>query len=80
VNKGAALAYKPLGLAASVAGGLIAGMVVQQVWKRVTGEEDAPEATNANRGWGAIILAAAIQGAIWPRPWSGCCLTPWPRR
>ena len=38
MSKGAALAYKPLGLAAGVTGGLIAGLIFKQVWKRVSGE------------------------------------------
>jgi hypothetical protein len=56
--------YKPLSLAFGVAGGLLAGMVFKQVWKVVAGEDDAPEATSQDYGWGEVLTAAALQGAI----------------
>jgi Protein of unknown function (DUF4235) len=61
VNK---LVFKPLSLAAGVAGGVIAGALFKQVWKRIAGEDDTPNATDEERGWGEILAAAAIQGAI----------------
>ena len=64
MSKAAAIAYQPVGLGVSVAGGILAGLLFKQVWKRVAGEADAPEATDADRGWGEVILAAALQGAI----------------
>ncbi len=56
--------YKPLSLAFGVAGGLIAGAVFKQVWKMVAGEDEAPEATSQDYGWGEVLTAAALQGAI----------------
>jgi hypothetical protein len=56
--------YKPLSLAFGVAGGVLAGMVFKQVWKVVAGEDDAPEATSQDYGWGEVLTAAALQGAI----------------
>jgi hypothetical protein len=64
VSRPAAVLYKPLGLAASVAGGLLAGAVFKQVWKLAAGEEEAPEATDSERGWREVVVAAAVQGAI----------------
>lgn len=64
MSKGAAVAYKPLGLAISVTGGIIAGLLFKQAWKRIAGEDEAPEATDAGRGWGEVLLAAALHGAI----------------
>ncbi|MEV6909200.1 DUF4235 domain-containing protein [Amycolatopsis sp. NPDC051071] len=58
------LLYKPLGLLISVLGGLAAGAVFSQVWKLLTGEDDAPEATDQDRGWREILTAAAVQGAV----------------
>jgi len=58
------LLYKPISIGFSVAGGIVAGMVFKQIWKRVAGEEDAPEATSQDYGWGEVLLAAAVQGAI----------------
>lgn len=64
MNKAGALLYRPLGHASSVAGGLLAGAIFKQVWKRVAGEEDAPRATDESRGWHEVLVAAAVQGAI----------------
>jgi hypothetical protein len=64
VSKAAAVLYKPLGLAASVTGGVLAGVVFKQVWKLIAGEEEAPEATDSERGWREVLVAAAVQGAV----------------
>jgi hypothetical protein len=56
--------YKPLSLAFGVAGGVLAGIVFKQVWKVVAGEDDAPDATSEDYGWGEVLTAAALQGAI----------------
>jgi len=56
--------YKPLSLAVSVAGGVIAGVVFKQVWKLATGDDDAPNATDHDKGWAEVLTAAAVQGAI----------------
>jgi hypothetical protein len=56
--------YKPLGLVISVLGALLASTIFKQIWKRVAGEEDAPEATESEYGWKEILPAAAAQGAV----------------
>ena len=58
------LLYKPAGMLVSVLGGVIAGAIFKRVWKVAAGEDDAPKATDAQRGWREILLAAALQGAI----------------
>jgi hypothetical protein len=58
------LLYKPLSIAFSVAGGVIAGMIFKQVWKAVAGEDDAPSATSREYSWSEVLAAAALQGAI----------------
>ncbi len=58
------LLYKPLGLAFGVIGGLIGGAIFKQIWKRVAGEEDAPDALQSEYGWKQILTAAAVQGAV----------------
>ena len=58
------IAYKPVGILLGVAAGAIAGFAFKEVWKAVSGDEDAPNATDEDRGWGEILAAAALQGAI----------------
>jgi hypothetical protein len=45
-------------------GGAIAGVIFKQVWKLASGKDDAPQATSDEYGWGEILVASAIQGAI----------------
>ncbi|MFI5937193.1 DUF4235 domain-containing protein [Actinoplanes sp. NPDC051494] len=58
------IAYKPVGLLLGVAAGAIAGAVFKEVWKLTAGDDDAPDYSDEERGWGEILAAAAIQGAI----------------
>jgi hypothetical protein len=58
------LLYKPAGILVSVLGGIVAGAIFKRAWKVTAREEDAPKATDAQRGWREILLAAALQGAI----------------
>jgi hypothetical protein len=60
----ARILYKPLGLFFSVLGALVAGAIFKRVWKAVAREEDAPNATDADKGWGEILAAATVQGAV----------------
>lgn len=56
--------YKPVSMLVSVLGGVLAGAIFKQVWKVAFREDDAPRATDADRSWREILLAAALQGAI----------------
>ncbi|MBC2902386.1 DUF4235 domain-containing protein [Streptomyces cupreus] len=58
------LAYKPLGFVIGWAGGTLAGLAFQATWKAIRHEDDAPDPLDRERGWGEILLAAALQGAI----------------
>ncbi|WP_406335273.1 DUF4235 domain-containing protein [Streptomyces sp. NBC_00203] len=58
------LTHKPLGFALSWASGALAGLAFQRAWKAIRHEEDAPDALDRDRGWGEVLLAAALQGAI----------------
>jgi predicted metal-dependent enzyme (double-stranded beta helix superfamily) len=58
------LASKPLVPVLGFAGGLLATAAFRQVWKLVAGEVEAPDATDEHRGWGEVLAAAALQGAI----------------
>jgi hypothetical protein len=61
VNK---LLYRPLGMLFGVLGGLAASALFGQVWKLITGTEEAPTPTQKDRSWGEVLLAASVQGAI----------------
>jgi hypothetical protein len=56
--------YKALSLGTSVLGGIVAGAIFKRLWKVTAGEDEAPDATDARRGWPEILVAAALQGAV----------------
>jgi Protein of unknown function (DUF4235) len=58
------VAFKPINLVLGLGAGALAGLVFKQVWKLASGDDDAPDAGDEERGWGEIIVAAALQGAI----------------
>jgi hypothetical protein len=58
------VAYRPVGILLGVAAGALAGLIFKEVWKLTAGDDDAPNATDEDRGWGEILAAAALQGAI----------------
>jgi hypothetical protein len=60
----AKLAYKPVGLVLGIAAGTVSSAVFRQVWKRVSGTEHPPRATDQDTDWVEVLLAAALQGAI----------------
>jgi hypothetical protein len=64
VVSAAKLAYRPVGILASVAAGAIASAAFKQIWKRVADEDDAPNAMQSEYSLGQILLAATLQGAI----------------
>jgi len=58
------LLYMPVNLVASMLGGLLAGLIFKGVWKIIGRGDDAPKPTDEQQGWGEILLAATLQGAI----------------
>ncbi len=65
-SRSAKILYMPVGLVSSVLGGLVAGQVFKQVWKRATPTHtsDAPKALESEYSWGQVLAAAAAQGAV----------------
>ena len=63
-NTAVKVAYKPVGLLLGAGAGVVSGLIFKQAWKLVGHDDDAPNATDQDRGWGEIITAAALQGAI----------------
>ena len=62
----AKILYRPIGLASSIVAGVVAGQVFKQVWKRASAGEnaDAPKALESEYPMKEVLLAAAVQGAI----------------
>ena len=62
----AKILYRPVGSTSSIIGGVVAGQVFKQVWKRATAgpDGDAPKALESEYRMRDVVLAAAIQGAI----------------
>lgn len=58
------VAYKPLGFALGWVSGALASLAFRKTWKVIRHEDDAPDALDRDRGWGEVLLAAAVQGAI----------------
>jgi hypothetical protein len=58
------LLYKPVSILVSVLGGMLAAAVFKKVWKVASGEEQAPSPTDIRRGFGEVLVAAALEGAI----------------
>jgi hypothetical protein len=56
--------YKPVTLGASLVAGALAGAIVKRVWKLMAGEDEVPEATDAQRTWPEVLVAAGLQGAV----------------
>lgn len=65
-SKPARILYRPFGLTSSIVGGLVAGRVFKQVWKRATPGDraDAPKALESEYSFRQVVLAAAAQGAV----------------
>ncbi|MCB7136119.1 DUF4235 domain-containing protein [Cellulosimicrobium marinum] len=66
-GKAAKILYRPVGIASSIVGGLVAGQVFKQVYKRVGpgDRKDAPTPLQSEYPLKEILLAAMIQGAIY---------------
>jgi Protein of unknown function (DUF4235) len=62
----AKILYRPVGLVSSVLGGLLAGLIFRQVWQHAApgDKPDPPKALETEYPMKQILIAAAIQGAI----------------
>jgi hypothetical protein len=58
------MSYKVTSVLATMAGGMLASAIFKRLWKLAADEDQAPEATDAAKGWPEILAAAALQGAI----------------
>ena len=58
---------KVLFIPVSIIGGLIAGAISRKIFDQIWGlfdEEEPPESKHRDMSWGKLLIAAAIQGAI----------------
>ena len=55
---------KTLWLGMGMLSAALAAALFKRVWTMASGEEDAPDADDLERGWAEILVAAALQGAI----------------
>jgi hypothetical protein len=58
------LLYRPVGMAVSVLGGLLATALFRRIWRLVAHDQSAPAAKDVDRGWGEVAAAALIEGAV----------------
>jgi hypothetical protein len=57
--------YKPLSVATSVAGALIAGKIFTEIWQRINpDDEEPPEPQDLSRSTREAFVAAGMQGLI----------------
>ncbi len=65
-NTSAKLLYRPIGLVNGLISGALAGVLFKQIWKRIPSEhrDDAPKALESDFNLGEVLLAAAVQGAL----------------
>ena len=62
--KAAKVAYKPAGLLRGALSGILARALFTKLWKALGHEDEAPEPTDEGRHWREVVVAAAMQGAI----------------
>ena len=62
----AKILYRPVGLISSVLGGLLAGVIFKHVWQHAApgDKPDPPKALETEYPVKEILIAAAVQGAI----------------
>jgi Protein of unknown function (DUF4235) len=56
--------YKSSSLLVGMLGGVVARAVFKRIWKLAAGEDEVPSPTDERYGWGEVVLAAALQGAV----------------
>jgi len=65
MSTGSKALYMPLSIVTSVAGGLTAGAVFNQIWKRLGNtDQPPPDPKDLNRSARAALVAAGLQGLV----------------
>ncbi|HEX4813625.1 MAG TPA: DUF4235 domain-containing protein [Nonomuraea sp.] len=55
---------KSVSLGMSMLSATLAAALFKRVWKAASGQDDAPDAGDLERGWAEVLIAAMVQGAI----------------
>ncbi|MCK2212501.1 DUF4235 domain-containing protein [Actinomadura sp. ATCC 31491] len=55
---------KAVSLGMGMLSATLAASLFKRVWKLASGQDDAPDADDLERGWTEILVAATVQGAI----------------
>ena len=58
------LLYKPFGMAVTALAGLAAARLYRRLWRALTHHEETPEAMNEDSTWGRVLVASALEGAV----------------
>jgi len=65
-SKTAKIAYAPVGIVVGMVSGRLAGKLFTSLWGKVrAGEDAAPGPRSQRAGWAEVLLAAAVQGAVY---------------
>lgn len=64
MSAAATVLYKPLSLATSVAGGMLAGAAFTRLWHRFGDTETVPDPKDLSHSNREVIFAAALQGLV----------------
>lgn len=57
-------AYRMFSAVVGIGGGMVARALFHRLWHGVTGEDRKPEPTDRAAGWAQIVMAAALEGAL----------------
>lgn len=65
MSRGSKTLYTSLSIATSVAGGMLAGEVFNQIWQRLSDtDQPPPDPKDLNRSTRAALAAAGLQGLV----------------
>jgi hypothetical protein len=56
--------YELVSLVSGVLGGALAGAIFNRIWRAVSNEDEAPEPTALDRNIRVVLVAGALQGAV----------------
>lgn len=58
------LTYKAINMGTSVLAGAVANAIFRRVWRLAAHQDEAPKATDEQRSWPEVLLAAGLQGTV----------------